>query len=83
LKEVQQVVRLVCTVPIASQIIELGDEPTQLRRLADVTEARLHKVEEEKDKDTEALKQDKDEALEQLQLTWYNVYAYESERESF
>jgi hypothetical protein len=35
----------------------LGDEPTQLRRLADVAEARLQKVQEEKEKATEALKQ--------------------------
>lgn len=40
LKEVQQVVRLVRampTAPSASWTTELGDEPTQLRRLADAT----------------------------------------------
>jgi hypothetical protein len=29
------------------------------------------------------LKQDKDEALEQLRVAWYNVATYESEREEF
>jgi hypothetical protein len=41
LKEVQQAIRLVRAIPTASQIAELGDEPAQLRRLADATEARL------------------------------------------
>jgi hypothetical protein len=42
LKEVQQVVCLVHAVPTApsfSQTTELGDEPAQLRRPADATEA--------------------------------------------
>jgi hypothetical protein len=44
LKELQQAVRLaraVPTVPSSSQTIELGDESTQLRRLADAIEAQL------------------------------------------
>jgi hypothetical protein len=55
LKEVQQVVRLVHTVPnmpYSSQTTELGDEPTQLRRLIDATEARFQRVQEEKEKAT-------------------------------
>jgi hypothetical protein len=53
LKEVQQVICLVCVVPIVpSSTAELGDEPTQLRRLVDVTEARLRRVQEEKEKAT-------------------------------
>jgi chromosome segregation ATPase len=54
-----------------------------LRRLADATEARLQKVQEEKEKATEALKQEKYEALEQLRVAWYSVATYESEREEF
>jgi hypothetical protein len=41
LKEVQQAIHLVNTVPTApssSQTVELGDEPAQLRRLADARE---------------------------------------------
>jgi hypothetical protein len=48
-----------------------------------VTEARIQKVQEEKEKAIEALKQEKDEALEQLRVEWYNVTTYESEREDF
>jgi hypothetical protein len=61
----------------------LGDEPTQLIRLADATETRLQRIQEEKEKSIEALKQEKDEALEQLRVAWYNVAAYESERQEF
>jgi hypothetical protein len=43
LKEVQQAIHLVCAIPTTSQIAELGDEPTQLRRLTDATEAQLQK----------------------------------------
>jgi hypothetical protein len=50
--------------PLSSEGIELGDEPSQLRRLADVTKARLCHVQEEKEQATEALNQEKEEALE-------------------
>jgi hypothetical protein len=86
LKEVQQaicLVRAVPTVPSSSQNTELGDEPTQLRRLVDATEARLQRVQEEKEKATKALKQEKDEALEQLRIVRYCVTAYENEKEEF
>jgi hypothetical protein len=52
LKDIQQAIyssRAVPTAPSSSEIAELGDEPTQLRRLADATEARLHRVQEEKE----------------------------------
>jgi hypothetical protein len=61
----------------------LGDEPTQLRRLADATEARLQKVQEEKEKATKALKQEKEEVLEKLRVAWYCVTTYENEKEEF
>jgi predicted nucleic acid-binding Zn-ribbon protein len=70
LKGVQQAIyssRAVSTAPSSSlEGIELGDEPTQLRRLADATETRLRRVQEEKEKATEALRQEKEEALEKL-----------------
>jgi D-alanine-D-alanine ligase-like ATP-grasp enzyme len=70
-------------VPSSSQVTELGDEPTQLRRLADATEARLQKVQEEKEKATEALKQEKEEVLEKLRVARYCVTAYENEKDEF
>jgi hypothetical protein len=45
--------------PSSSQVSKLGDEPSQLRRLVDATRARLQKVQEEKEKATKALKQEK------------------------
>jgi vacuolar-type H+-ATPase subunit I/STV1 len=69
--------------PSSSQIVELGDEPTQLRRLVDAIEARLQKFQEEKEKAIEALKKEKDKILEQLRVARYNVSAYEIEREEF
>jgi hypothetical protein len=71
LKEIQQAIhssRVVPTAPSSSKIVELGDEPSQLRRLADATEARLQRIQEEKEKATEALKQEKEEVLEKLQV---------------
>jgi hypothetical protein len=61
----------------------LGDEPTQLRRLADAIEARLQRAQEEKEMTTKALKKEKDEFLVQLRATWDSVVAYESEKEKF
>jgi hypothetical protein len=57
------------------------DEPAQLRKLADVKEARLQRILEEKEKDTEALKQEKYKALKQLCVAWYSLTTYERERE--
>jgi hypothetical protein len=56
----------VSTAPSSAKSVELGDEPTQLRRLAYETEALLHRTQEEKEQAIEALKQEKEEALEQL-----------------
>jgi polyhydroxyalkanoate synthesis regulator phasin len=47
LKEVHQEIHLshtVHTVPSSSQIVELGDELSQLRRLVDATKAQLQRV---------------------------------------
>jgi hypothetical protein len=71
LKDIQQAIqssRAVSTAPSSTESVELGDEPTQLRRLADATEARLRRVQEEKEQATEALKQEKEEALEKLRV---------------
>jgi hypothetical protein len=55
-----RLVRAVHIVPSSSQIVELRDEPTQLRRLADATEDQLQKFQEGEEKATKALKQEKD-----------------------
>jgi hypothetical protein len=44
----------------------LGDEPSQLRRLADSTEDCLRRVQEEKEHATKALKHAKEEAIEKI-----------------
>jgi hypothetical protein len=86
LKEVQQAIRLVRAVTIAlsalslSQTAEFGDEPAQLRRLADSTEARFQRAQEEKEKATEALKKEKYEVLVQLRAAQDNVATHESEK---
>jgi hypothetical protein len=86
LKEVQQVVRLVRAVPTVpfapslSHTAELGDEPTQLRRLEDATKARFQRSQEEKEKDIEALKKEKDEVLVQLRAAQDSVISRESEK---
>jgi chromosome segregation ATPase len=46
----------------------LGDEPTQLRRIKYATEARPHRVQEEKEQAIEALKQENEEVLEKLRV---------------
>jgi hypothetical protein len=68
LKGVQHALYSSCAVFVAllsSGGIEVRDEPAQLHRLADATEAHLRRVQEEKEKATKALKQAKEEALEQ------------------
>jgi hypothetical protein len=69
LKDIQQAIQSSCamsTMPSSTKSVELGDEPTQLCRLADAIETRLHQVQEEKEKAIEALKQEKEEAFKQL-----------------
>jgi hypothetical protein len=58
----------VSTAPPPSDETELGDEPAQLRRIADVTEARLCHVQEEKEQATVALKQAQEEVIEQCRV---------------
>jgi hypothetical protein len=52
-----QSIRAVSTVPLPSGEPELGDEPAQLHRLADVIEAHLHRAQEETKQATQALNQ--------------------------
>jgi len=52
LKDIQQDIQsshIVSTVPSSEENIELGDDPTQLQRLEDGIETRLHWVQEEKE----------------------------------
>jgi hypothetical protein len=62
LKGVQQALyssRAVSTTPPPLEGTKLGDEPAQLCKLVDLTEAHLHHVQEEKEQATEALKKAK------------------------
>jgi hypothetical protein len=52
-------------VPLPSGEPELGDEPAQLHRLADATEARLRRAQEETEQATQALKQVQEVLIEQ------------------
>jgi hypothetical protein len=62
----------------------LGNEPAQLRRLVDATEALLQQVQEEKEEeDIEALKREKEEVLEKLRVAHYCVIAYKNEKYEF
>jgi hypothetical protein len=51
-----------------------------LKRIADATEARFQKAQEERVKATKALKREKDEVLAQLRATQQNVAAQEREK---
>jgi hypothetical protein len=71
LKGVQQALyssRVVSTTSLSSGGIEVGDEPTQLSRIAKLTEAHLHRVHEEKEQATKTLKWEKEESLEQRRV---------------
>jgi hypothetical protein len=61
--------RAVSTAPPPSEEPELGDEPTQLHRIVDVTKACLHRVQEEKEQASVALKQAQEEIIEQRRVT--------------
>jgi hypothetical protein len=68
IKERQKAIHLrhkVPTVPSSLKIVELGDETTILRRLADAIETWLQQVQEEKEQATKSLKQEKEEVMEQ------------------
>jgi hypothetical protein len=58
----------VSTAPLLSEEPKLGDEPAQLRRLADATEARLRHAREEIEKATQALKKVQEVVIEQCQV---------------
>jgi hypothetical protein len=58
----------VSTAPLPSGEPELGDEPAQLRRLADVVEARLRRAQEEIEQATQALKQVQGVIIEQCRV---------------
>jgi hypothetical protein len=60
--------RTVSTAPPPLEVIELGDEPTQLCRLADVTESCLRHAQEETDHATVALKQAQEEVIKQRRV---------------
>jgi hypothetical protein len=54
---IQQAIHSSCAVPAtrsSTESVELGDEPSQLRSLADAIEAQLRRVEEEKENATES-----------------------------
>jgi hypothetical protein len=71
---------IVSTTPSSSQVVELGDEPAQLRRLADATEALFQRAQEEKEKDTEALQKEKAEVLVKLRATQDSVVSHEIDK---
>jgi ribosome assembly protein YihI (activator of Der GTPase) len=69
LRGVQQALHSIHTMFIVappSEEIEMGDEPAQLRKIVDATEAHLRHVQEEKEWATEALKQVQEEVIEKL-----------------
>jgi hypothetical protein len=72
LKGVQQALqssRALSTTAPPSKELELGDEPAQLHRLGDVTEAHLHQAQDKKDQATASLKQAQEEMAEQCQVS--------------
>jgi hypothetical protein len=60
--------RIVSTAPSPLEESKLGDEPTQLCRLANVTKAHLHQARVEKEKVTVALQQAQEEVIEQCRI---------------
>jgi hypothetical protein len=54
--------------PLSSGELELGDEPAQLHRLADVVEAHLHHAQEEEEQATQTLKQVQGDIVEQRRI---------------
>jgi hypothetical protein len=71
LRGVQQALhssRAVSTAPPPPEEPELGDEPTQLRRIADATEAHLRRMQEEKEQASVALKQAQEEIIEKRRV---------------
>jgi hypothetical protein len=60
--------RTVSTTPLPSREPELGDETSQLHRLADAVEARLCRTQEEIEQATQALKQVQGVLVEQCRV---------------
>jgi hypothetical protein len=60
--------RRVSTVPPPSEEPELGDEPAQICRLVDVTEALLRRAQEEKKQATMSLKKTKEVVIEKRRI---------------
>jgi hypothetical protein len=60
--------RVVSIVPPPSEEPKLRDEPTQLHRLADVTEAHFHRAQSEKDQATTTPKQAQEEMVEKRRV---------------
>jgi hypothetical protein len=71
----------VSTTPPPSEETELGDEPTQLHRLADVTEACLRRAQEEIEQATVALKQAQEEVIEKRQVAQQEKVSLQSKFE--
>ena len=68
IQEVQQELqsnRAVSTAPLTTEIIGIGDEPTQLHQIADKVEARLRRAQEDIAKATQALTQVQSTLVEQ------------------
>jgi hypothetical protein len=59
---------IVSTAPFPSEEPELGDEPTQLYKIADAIEVHLHHAQEEKEHATISLKQAQEEVVEQSRV---------------
>ena len=71
LRGVQQALQsnhAVSTIPPPSDETEMGDDPTQIRQIADTTEAHLRHVQEEKYQATSALKKEQEEVIEQRRV---------------
>jgi hypothetical protein len=69
----------VSTVPLSLGTPELGDEPSQLHRIADTVEARLRRAQEETMQATQALTQVQGVLVEQRSAAeWENLSLQES-----
>ena len=88
MKGVQQALylrRAMFTASSSSEGVELGDEPTQLRRIENAIEGHLHRVQEEKEHATEALNKENEESLEKRRVAQQEKHdlqaKFEMERE--
>jgi hypothetical protein len=65
---------VVSTMPPSSEGTELGEEPSQLRQIVDVTKSHVRRVHEEKELATESFKKEKEEEREQCQVAQQEKY---------